>query len=181
MYFGDVDTAISTVTSIREGKPTIYGHMELSLYHDIFFSKENEFCLKVHNKGEYERADIGSQAWDNNFGDFIGKKAIRDYNYVEYKGKDGFESAYKDCLTFKSLIRSIFKQDITLMVYNGHVYLLEYRYENIANRGFREYEIDILESKYQNGVKKGTKKGLEKAQALGRKLDYLCTSRKKEV
>lgn len=179
LYFGNIEDAISTITGIREGKPTIYANMELSIFHSVFFSKENEFCLKVHNKGEYERVSIDSKAWDNDFGDFIGKSAIKDYNYVEYIGENGFESAYKECLAFKSLVRSLFDQDITLMVYNGHVYLLEYRFTSPEYRNFQSYEDRFLEEKYHNGAKKGAKRGLAKAQAMGRALDYICMEGRK--
>jgi len=135
-----------------------------------------DFCLKVSNKGAYEKTPIGNRIFDNDYSIYIRPDKIKpQYNYIEIKGDfDDFDWAYKKALDIKSKILYFTGQTINLFVFNNMVFILDSK----RHHGFSGIEY-MLENKYTQGAKKGCKRGLEKSQAMGRKLDYIASHRKK--
>lgn len=163
MFFTKVEQAIKAVTQICSGKKYKYRECTFQMFKSVYVCSEPEFGLKIHNKGDYER--LG-----NKYNMYTEKRAIQDYNYIEYNGDCNFEIAYNKCLEMSRLLGAIFNQEITLMVYNGYVYNLRYMYKYVENRGNKSWENDAMTKKFQYGIKKHSKKGAEKSQSITQKI-----------
>ena len=128
-----------------------------------------QFILKVENRGEYPVINEEGSYFNHDFDMYITGDRIRgEYSYIEYIGDDSFENQYKRAL--KSKIEILFKTgyDIEFFIFNNYVFLLKEKYLIKSNRGtFKEMDIhkkDIIDIKVKS--KKGSERSSRMQQAI---------------
>lgn len=134
----------------------------------------DQFVLKVENKGEYNK--IGTEKYKNHYDMYIKPDLImnenKGYAYICYKGDIlPFQQAYERALVLQSEYVKKYGKYINIFCYGDYCYLLESRYKNPARRpAFKDIELQEAQKKYTYGIKRGAKRGAEKAQSITKKI-----------
>lgn len=134
-----------------------------------------QFCLKVENKGDYNRIGT-SPAFQSDYDLYIKPSLIMDkskgYAYITYEGDYlDFEGAYKKAVEIQEYYMNTYEKYINIFCYKERCYYIDKKYLNKDLRlTFKSIEDDVLTRKYTYGAKHKAKKGLEKAQALTQKI-----------
>lgn len=155
---------------LRLGKNNIF---HVNKYGYSLEKNLDQFCLKTENKGVYNQIGTNKK-YSSMYDCFISPELIKKkgYAYIEYVGTFlDFNNAYCKSIDLQKQFEEKDGLFVNIFIYQDKCYLISPRFRKIENRcAFKSIEDEVLDKKYRYTQKRKVKTGLQRSQAIIRKI-----------